>query len=1758
MLSSNRKSLFFIFTFFLIALTLLSGYSSNQNLQAATGIVQSQTAEHTYSSPARSISVALPSVVTAGSLIVSAIAIDKNSGTITIPVGFTLVNNYLSGSISSAFVYKVATGGEQNLNWSYANLEEASVWVAEVSGLDTTNVLDVKVENDSGSSSVVSVSTGTTEVTSQAAEFAIAVAAVDSGNKVNEGRFWTNGFTSVAHVTDVSGSPALDVATKTLTTTGTQETTFSSTDSSDQMYAALVTFKESGGFVVGSLTATNVEPDSLSVGVTGDVVIDFTTETPLPADGKIVIEFPASLGGGFSFDEDSATAVSNIIGFDGLVAISITSNVVTLTRSGGSSSSAGVKSLTLSNIKTPNIEGSTGTYSIQTTTEGDTSIDRDLSVASDTISYMITDPSILLSDSAVSAVGTHTITLTTTKTLPSDGKIILEYPANLGSFSFSSGSATTAQSITGIDGTLSFASSSDTVTLIRSGGTSFASGEISFNLTNIENPATAGATDVFTFQTTESSDVLIDEHANVTGVSILPSLQGIGTTIGLVSDGDDNSAVNATAAMTADLNQLMSQLPTGWGLDALTWQGDIAYNGSDVPTAISAWQNSTAASAPLFFTPGNHDAETIADIEFLEAYFSNYPDYNLQGATEIPYASGTNYSYEVGDIHVSVVNQYVNDAETSNKSGSGYIEDSVFAWLKNDIRSSNKTHILITGHEPAYPRGRHIGDSLDQDVTNRDKYINLFASYGVVAHAVGHTHFPNLYEMINDQDTGGISTLKGGVWEIDTGAFGTKNGGEDPAVGYFHANSSSWGDYELRVVEGSGSPEWNSPTVTNKTHSDLERQILVNTWTDSGTGSTENGLFDMQYFIDYSPVVEIDPDWSSNNSGKWWENAFDPIAAGWTDGELAVGFDDNQEAWGWLNTEVDPDPTNSGGNQVHSIFGRVTFQAEDPTQYGNLDLEIDYDDSLLVWLNGTLVQSLTFSDPTPTTGAGGEYFGIYSSDETHGDADGKEASVPILTSYDIKNHLGALVDGTNVLTFMNTNNGNSLANSLASSDLVAGIRLSMYGENSSIMSQEHYRWRNDDGTESSATFAAAEDNALTGVVLGTQKRLRTLVSNKGTLAGASEGYILQYSESTSGPWDNVELLATCGSDPICLVGSSNIIDGSPTTNIVSGLTDEASTFVVGRTMDDSTVSSDIMLGIDEFTELEHHIMLTGNATSGSTYYLKITRAISGDLDLYNAYPALSTVSRGTVTETFQEGVNGYNGTVDTIIQSDYSSNNSNNETTLEIDSSPDWGGLIEWDLSSLNPAAIVTGSSVTLEVLNVSPDDYFMYQMLRDWTGGGATWLTSGVSPWGIAGVLDTSTDRTSTSVGAVGLPTLGTQTVSLNATGVQMVQDWIDGTDPNHGITIQNYGGSGNGVDFASSEYANVSQRPKLSVTYELNDDIAPIVTDVTSTIIDDTYTQADVIDVLVTFSENVTSTGVVTVTFDTGGLCTFIVTDAALGTCNYTVETAHTSADLSVVTVVGDITDGASNLMVNTAPLINLDDNKDIVINNIPELVHECSDGVDNDDDLLADFPNDPGCQSSTDNSEDTDEDTDEGSKRNSSRRRSLSDFSPVFRTETPTAIGQVLKVGHQTERPKNSAEIVSFLTSLGIDISPELAAIMNGLSSGESSVSDPLSSSVSERCPVFTEYYQLGQSSSEVKEIQIFLNQQVGVGLPGTSLYGPLTVAAVKKFQVQESQSILSPWGMTAPSGWWYQSTSKRANELSGCFDEEIVLDNGIVIK
>lgn len=121
----------------------------------------------------------------------------------------------------------------------------------------------------------------------------------------------------------------------------------------------------------------------------------------------------------------------------------------------------------------------------------------------------------------------------------------------------------------------------------------------------------------------------------------------------------------------------------------------------------------------------------------------------------------TTFSFDVQTAHLVVLNQYC-DSDGDDVT-SGDVPDHLYDWLAADLEGTDRTHVFVFGHEPAYPlpdadtgRLRHAYDSLNETPAHRDRFWALLRDRGVTAYICGHTH--NFSAAWID-----------GVWQVDVG-----------------------------------------------------------------------------------------------------------------------------------------------------------------------------------------------------------------------------------------------------------------------------------------------------------------------------------------------------------------------------------------------------------------------------------------------------------------------------------------------------------------------------------------------------------------------------------------------------------------------------------------------------------------------------------------------------------------------------------------------------------------------------------------------------------------------------------------------------------------------------------------------------------------------------------------------------------------------------------------------------------------------------
>jgi hypothetical protein len=182
--------------------------------------------------------------------------------------------------------------------------------------------------------------------------------------------------------------------------------------------------------------------------------------------------------------------------------------------------------------------------------------------------------------------------------------------------------------------------------------------------------------------------------------------------------------------------------------------------------------------------------------------------------------------------------------------------------------------------------------------------------------------------------------------------------------------------------------------------------------------------------------------------------------------------------------------------------------------------------------------------------------------------------------------------------------------------LILIVLLAAYSNIFAFLTQGNWRWRNDDGTEATATWKANQNTQVVLATTGEIWRLRLELYNTSSVA-AGVFDTLQYATSTAGPWTNLDI--TAGSNPFVIAGTSAfVVQAEPTSAQLTGI---GLTFVPGKIMVDSMILKNYNLADQRRTEFEWAIRSTSYITPNTIYYFREwgTTAVIG-----STYPSLIT------------------------------------------------------------------------------------------------------------------------------------------------------------------------------------------------------------------------------------------------------------------------------------------------------------------------------------------------------------------------------------------------------------------------------------------------------------------------------------------------------------------------------------------------------
>lgn len=281
------------------AIAAASGFSNSAvatgtfTITSSSGAVLIQQAEAESTAFTGSITVTLSSGATAGNVIVLVVAFDKEQPGYTLPTGFTTIIDYfgVGNEAGGVIAYKVAAGGETALLTSLTTttISKPTAWAAEYSGMDTASLIGATVKATSGASLVQTIASGSL-TTTKTYGFCLAFATADSwitGGAWNSGSF-NNSYSAIQYVgsvTTTTGKAPIAIGVKHTVSGANGATTFTTTQTADEMAIMVVEFATLTDGSGGGGGATTTVPWSVTGNVTSSsatvLIASDTASTPL-------------------------------------------------------------------------------------------------------------------------------------------------------------------------------------------------------------------------------------------------------------------------------------------------------------------------------------------------------------------------------------------------------------------------------------------------------------------------------------------------------------------------------------------------------------------------------------------------------------------------------------------------------------------------------------------------------------------------------------------------------------------------------------------------------------------------------------------------------------------------------------------------------------------------------------------------------------------------------------------------------------------------------------------------------------------------------------------------------------------------------------------------------------------------------------------------------------------------------------------------------------------------------------------------------------------------------------------------------------------------------------------------------------------------------------------------------------------------------------------------------------------------------------
>ena len=241
------------------------------------------------------------------------------------------------------------------------------------------------------------------------------------------------------------------------------------------------------------------------------------------------------------------------------------------------------------------------------------------------------------------------------------------------------------------------------------------------------------------------------------------------------------------------------------GAEAIFFPGDLidgySTHTDDYDHEIRTWlkvAEAVGGSIPIYTGMGNHEAivdmwadgvslskprEDSAEARFA-ALMVNPGGGPKPEADDAPSYEETAYPVDLGNVHLLMINtNYWRSSHPGHPrydgkgNREGYLMDGQLQWIEDDLtkaREHGAEHIVVMGHEPAFPAGGHIKDAmwwhgeLPEVNTMRERFWRALAEHDVTAYVSGDEH--NYSRALIGPET--VKGAKGSVYSIISGGAG--------------------------------------------------------------------------------------------------------------------------------------------------------------------------------------------------------------------------------------------------------------------------------------------------------------------------------------------------------------------------------------------------------------------------------------------------------------------------------------------------------------------------------------------------------------------------------------------------------------------------------------------------------------------------------------------------------------------------------------------------------------------------------------------------------------------------------------------------------------------------------------------------------------------------------------------------------------------------------------------------------------------------